>query len=33
MTRANNRKIRLIDLSLGFTEQHSHDKQSQVALF
>ncbi|MBA6292892.1 DNA polymerase IV [Colwellia sp. MB3u-70] len=33
MTRANNRKVRLIGLSLGFTEQHSHDKQSQLALF
>ncbi|TWX63644.1 DNA polymerase IV [Colwellia sp. C1TZA3] len=33
MTRANNRKVRLIGLSLGFAEQHSHDKHSQLALF
>lgn len=33
MTRANNRKIRLIGLSLGFSEQQSNDKQSQLALF
>jgi len=33
MTRANNRKVRLIGLSLGFAEKQSHDQQSQLALF
>ena len=33
MTRANNRKVRLIGLSLGFASQQSNDKQSQLALF
>lgn len=33
MTRANNRKVRLIGLSLGFSEQDKADKQSQLALF
>jgi len=33
MTRANNRKVRLIGLSLGFAEQQSDTQQSQLVLF
>jgi DNA polymerase-4 len=33
MTRSNNRKVRLIGLSLSFTEQNSDDKHCQLALF
>lgn len=33
MTRANNRKVRLIGLSLGFSEHNSIDNQSQLDLF
>ena len=33
MTRANNRKVRLIGLSLGFAENESTEKQNQLALF
>jgi DNA polymerase IV len=33
MTRANNRKVRLIGLALGFAEQKNHERQSQLALF
>lgn len=33
MTRANNRKVRLIGLSLGFAENKTAEKQNQLALF
>lgn len=33
MTRANNRKVRLIGLSLGFVEHKTDEKQSQLTLF